>query len=164
MSDFRALLESLVQSEVEFIIIGGVAAVLHGSARLTQDLDLVDVTLIRENLWRIVRALQDHAPYLRGAPPGLPFKLDEPTLRMGLNFTLVTKLGDIDLLGEIPGGGSYADLRSHTIEVAPYGLRCLCIDLPTLIRVKRAAGRPKDLEAIGELEKILEERERSGQV
>jgi len=158
MTEFRALIEVLATAEIEFILIGGFAATVHGSARLTQDLDIL-YSRSPENLGRIVRALERHSPYLRGAPPGLPFRLDEQTLRMGLNFTLTTSLGSLDLLGEIPGGGAYEDLRSHAIEVELFGRTCLCLDLTTLIRVKRAAGRPKDLEQIGELERILEERE-----
>ncbi len=77
-----------------------------------------------------------------------------------LNFTLTTKLGDIDLLGEIAGGGSYEDLLPHTVDVQLFGGPLRCVDLPTLIRVKRAAGRPKDFETIAELESILEEQER----
>jgi hypothetical protein len=71
---------------------------------------------------------------------------------------LTSKLGDIDLLGEIVGGGGYAELRPHTIELDLFGVRCLCLDLDKLIEVKRAAGRPKDLEALAELEAIRDER------
>jgi hypothetical protein len=59
-----------------------------------------------DRLGRLVDALAPHHPYLRGAPPGLPFQWDTATLARGLNFTLTTSLGDIDLLGEITGGGS----------------------------------------------------------
>ena len=76
---------------------------------------------------------------------------------MGLNFTLTTALGDIDLLGEITGGGDFEKLSPHCIDIAPFGVVCKCLDLVTLIRVKRAVGRPKDLEVIAELEAILEE-------
>jgi predicted nucleotidyltransferase len=78
-----------------------------------------------------------------------------------LNFTLSTNVGDLDLLGEIAGVGAYAALLPHTDEVALYGLRCRCIDLPTLIAAKCAAGRPKDLEVVAELRALLEERNRS---
>src|SRR6185436_9146272 len=102
--------------------------------------------------------LAPYDPYLRGAPPGLPFKWDEKTVRMGLNFTLVTKLGDIDLLGEVAGGGDYKALFPHSTVEEMYGTRCRCVNLDILIRMKRAAGRPKDLLAAGELEALLEER------
>ena len=102
-------------------------------------------------------ALSPHAPYLRGAPPGLPFRLDLETLRAGLNFTLTTALGPIDLLGEIAGGGSFQKLERDTIVLGLFGIDCRCVDLDTLIRLKRAAGRPKDLETIAELELRREE-------
>ncbi len=157
MTDFRALIEALCRSEVRFVLVGGVAATLHGSARLTQD---IDVVYARDagNLCRLARALAPLKPYLRGAPAGLPFRLDEPTLAAGLNFTLTTSAGDIDLLGEIVGAGSYEALIPHTIEVDLFGLRCRCLDLPTLIKAKIAAGRPKDLEAIAELRALLDEK------
>jgi predicted nucleotidyltransferase len=157
VTDFRALLEALCRCEVRFVLVGGVAATLHGSARLTQDVDVV-YARDAENLRRIVRALAPLRPYLRGAPPGLPFRLDEQTLAAGLNFTLSTSAGDIDLLGEITGAGNYEALVEHSIEVELYGARCRCLDLPTLIASKIAAGRPKDLEAIAELRALLEEK------
>ena len=83
--------------------------------------------------------------------------LDHKTLANGLNFTLVTMLGDLDLLGEITGGGGYDDLLPHTIQLTLFGKTCLCLDLERLIFVKRAAGRPKDFEAISELQTLLEE-------
>jgi predicted nucleotidyltransferase len=158
--DFDVLLRLLTEHDVAFIIVGGAAAIIHGSGRLTQDLDIV-YQRTPENLARLVRALADQAPYPRGAPEGLPFRWSEATLRNGLNFTLETRLGPLDLLGEIPGGGGYDQLIDHSVEVAVFGVRCRSLDLPTLIRVKRAAGRPKDLDAVAELESIRDERPRS---
>ena len=156
MTDFGALLATLTRHDVAFIVVGGAAAIAHGSARLTQDLDIV-YDRAPANLDRLVAALTDYRPYLRGAPAGLPFLWDCITLSRGLNFTLVTALGDIDLLGEIPGGGSYQDLRPDAIELRVFDTTCLCLNLRQLIRSKRAAGRPKDLEALAELEAIEEE-------
>jgi hypothetical protein len=112
------------------------------------------------NLQRLALALTPYHPYLRGAPRGLPFRWDAMTLARGLNFTLTTDLGDIDLLGEIVGGGSYEALLPHTIAIQVFGVECHCLGLERLIHVKRAAGRPKDLEAVAELEAIDEERQR----
>lgn len=84
----------------------------------------------------------------------MPFRWDRPTLERGLNFALVTGVGDIDLLGEITGGGGYEALRPHTVELEVFGLTMLCLRLDKLIEVKRAAGRPKDLEALAELEAL----------
>ncbi len=156
MTDFAALLATLGGHDVAFVIVGGAAALVHGSGRLTQDLDIV-YERSPTNLERLTAALSSFRPYLRGAAPGLPFVWDAVTLARGLNFTLVTSLGDIDLLGEIPGGGAYADLKPEAIELEVFGTRCLCLSLRQLIRAKRAAGRPKDLEILAELEAIEEE-------
>ena len=155
MTDFKALLQALAGSQVEFILVGGVAATVHGAARLTQALDIV-YSRSPENLERLATALKGAKPYPRGAPAGLPFRWDAETLRYGLNFTLTTSLGDIDLLGEILGGGTHADLLPESTVIQIFGLEVRCLDLEPLIRVKRAAGRPKDLEAIAELETIRE--------
>jgi hypothetical protein len=156
MTQLEGLLRALCDAEVEFILVGGVAARAHGSSRLTDDLD-VAYARSSANLARIVTALAPFAPYLRGAPPGLPFDWSVATLRAGLNFTLITSTGAIDLLGEITGGGPYDALRPHAITVTAFGRDLLLLDLPWLIHVKRAAGRPKDLEVIAELEALQEE-------
>jgi hypothetical protein len=109
----------------------------------------------------VVSTLAGHSPYLRGAPPGLPFRWEAETVRKGLNFTLTTSFGDLDLLGEITGGGAYEALQPQSTWVAAFGVEVLCLNLEPLIHVKRAAGRPKDLEAIAELQALLEERDRA---
>lgn len=157
--DFESLLGALSAAGVEFILIGGFAATAHGSARATFDLDVV-YSRQTANLERMANALQRLNPYLRGAPPGLPFQLDAATLRAGLNFTLTTDLGPLDLLGDIAGGGGYDNLIAHTVTLELFGHSCRCITLEKLIEVKRAAGRPKDLESIAELESLRDERAR----
>ena len=161
MTDFKALLRALSEGGVDFILVGGVAATVHGSARLTLDVDVV-YGRSPANLERLVATLAPHRPYLRGAPPGLPFRWDTATLQRGLNFTLTTAIGDLDLLGEIPGGGGYDALLAASMRIQVFGVVVRCLTLERLIEVKRAAGRPKDLEAIAELEAILEERDRRG--
>jgi len=158
MIDFKRLLSALADSKVEFVIIGGVAATLHGSARLTADLDIV-YARSKENIRRLVTALAPLHPYLRGAPPGLPFHFDAEAVRAGLNFTLTTDAGPLDVLGEIAGGFDFEVVRRRSIIVELYRNRYRVIDLDALIETKLAAGRPKDLEVIAELEVIREERE-----
>jgi hypothetical protein len=160
MTDFETLIRLLATAEVEFILVGGAAATAHGSSRLTVDLDIV-YSRSQRNLDRLTSCLAPYHPYLRGAPEGLPFQLNVETLQRGLNFTLITDVGALDLLGEITGGGSYEDLLPHTIEIDIFGVSCRCITLARLIEVKRAAGRPKDLDALAELETIREEQESS---
>jgi hypothetical protein len=160
VGDHEALLLQLLEAGVEFIVVGGVAGVLHGAARVTYDVDVV-YRRTPENMLRLAEALSHHAPYLRGAPAGLPFQWDAETLRQGLNFTLTTGLGDLDLLGEIAGGGDYSRLLPFTRGVALDTGELRVLTLAKLIEVKRAAGRPKDLEAVAELEVLLEESERA---
>ncbi|MBI1748073.1 MAG: hypothetical protein HYR55_16025 [Acidobacteria bacterium] len=159
MIDFSQLIPRLVDARVEFIIVGGAAATAHGSSRLTVDLDIV-YRRTAANVARVVQVLAPLQPYLRGAPLGLPFQWNEATIWNGLNFTLITSIGALDLLGEIAGGGGFDSLLPHAIPLRLFGVECLCLGLERLIHVKRAAGRPKDLEAIAELEAILEERKR----
>ena len=161
MTQLEQLLAALHSADTEFIIVGGVAARAHGSARLTDDLD-VSYARSPANIARIITALAPLHPYLRGAPPGLPFDWSAATLRAGLNFTLTTSAGSIDLLGEITGGGQYEDLLPHALTLTIFGRETRLLDLPWLIRVKRAAGRPKDLEVIAELEALQEEIDRDG--
>jgi hypothetical protein len=157
--DLEATLRVIARGGVEAIVVGGVAARAHGSSRLTNDLDLL-YSRSPQNVERLAAALAPYSPYLRGAPPGLPFRWDAQTIRRGLNFTLTTSLGDLDLLGEITGGGSYEDLVARSTEIEAFGVRVRCLDLEPLIMVKRAAGRPKDLEVVAELEALREERDR----
>ncbi len=159
MIDFKTAVRALSDGGVEFVLVGGLAATVHGSARLTRDVDIV-YARSSDNMQRLVLALAPYHPYLRGAPPGLPFRWDVATLERGLNFTLITSIGDLDLLGEIVGGGRYEDLLQHTATIQLFSVDCRCVTLEWLIRLKRAAGRPKDLEAIAELEALLEERHR----
>lgn len=157
IANFVELLPVLHRHQVQFILIGGGAAVVHGSQRVTSDVDVV-YSRHPDNLVRLAEALKTHHPYLRGAPVGLPFRWDVPTIKAGLNFTLTTDLGDIDFLGEVAGGGTYEQLIPSTIELEAFGVSCRCVTLDRLIQLKRAAGRPKDLEAVAELQALLDER------
>jgi hypothetical protein len=161
-ANFSDLLPLLVRHNVRFIVVGGGAAIAHGLARLTYDLDVV-YARDPDNIRNLCAALRNHRPYLRGAPPGLPFSWDEETIKAGLNFTLTTSVGDLDLLGEVTGGGDYDQLLPFTEELKAFGVNCCFVTLERLIQLKRAAGRPKDLEVIAELQALLEERRRSGQ-
>jgi hypothetical protein len=152
-------LECLSRENVQFILIGGVAANLHGSSRVTFDLDIV-YSRSEENLRALVAALSPLQPYLRGAPPGLPFRWDTRTLKTGLNFTLTTSLGALDLLAEVPGGGTFERLAADA-EWFDFGsVRVRCANLEQLIDLKIAAGRPKDFEAVAELRAIQQEKKR----
>jgi hypothetical protein len=144
MTNFGALLTRLASAGVEFVVIGGLAVLTHGHVRATVDLD-VCYARTPENLQRLVEALTPIRPRLRGAPEGLPFFFDVATLRNGLNFTLVTDEGELDLLGEVTGVGGYADLSLQALTTRAFGVDVRLISLEDLIRSKAAAGRPKDL-------------------
>jgi hypothetical protein len=120
-TDFLKALEALHQAKVEFILIGGLAATVWGSSRFTRDIDIV-YRRSPENIRRLVEALNPFKPYLRGAPPGLPFRWDAETVKRGLNFTLITTIGPVDLLGEVAGGGTYEQLLPHTVETQLFGI------------------------------------------
>ena len=157
MTNFGALLRRLAEGHVDFIVVGGLAAAMHGAARATYHVDVV-YSRTPENIARLVETLTPLQPYQRGAPPGLPFTWDAATVKRGLNFTLKTSLGDLDLLGEVTYAGTYEALLDDTEFVSAFGIECRCLTLERLIRMKRAAGSPKDLEALAELEAIAEER------
>jgi hypothetical protein len=155
MTQFSRMLDTLVRHGVEFVIIGGVAATAHGSSLGTFDLD-VCYRRDPENLKRLAGALQPLHPRLRGAPDNLRFRWDAETLRQGLNFTLMTDLGELDLLGEVAGVGSFEQARSDARVETVFGVPCAVLSLPALIASKRAAGRVKDLQAVFELEALWE--------
>jgi hypothetical protein len=151
----EAPLRLLGEHKVDCVIVGGIAAAIHGSLLLTND---VDVCYARDtaNLNRLAGALQSVHARLRNAPEGLPFILDAETLKRGLNFTFATDIGDLDLLGEVRGVGGYEDVLAGSITVELFDYRFAVIDIHKLILAKRAAGRPKDLIALPELEAIQE--------
>lgn len=151
----EAPLRLLGEHKVDCVIVGGVAAAIHGSSLLTTDLD---VCYGREaaNLSRLADALQSVNARLRNAPEGLPFILDSETLKRGLNFTFTTDIGDLDLLGEVRGIGNYDAVIADSLTVELFGFQFAVMDISKLITAKRAAGRPKDLLALPELEAIRE--------
>ncbi|HEY2921385.1 MAG TPA: nucleotidyltransferase [Candidatus Binatia bacterium] len=154
-TNVEKLLKALYDQEVEFIIIGGAAAVLHGSAYVTGDLDIC-YSREKENLKKLATALAPFSPSLRGAPIDLPFRLDADSLNSGLNFTLTTDLGDLDILGEVTGLGLYPAVLTFSEELEIFGIRCKVLTLEGLITSKRAVSRAKDLLLLPELEALLE--------
>jgi hypothetical protein len=151
--DYRSILTALDDHDVDFVVIGAVAMALHGSARVTRDLDIC-YWRDRANVERLANALQPFRPALRGAPENLPFTLDVATLQAGLNFALRSSAGDLDLLGEVTGIGVYLAVRrvSQVMKVYDRDVRVLSLD--GLERAKRAAGRLKDLADLAEILEI----------
>ena len=156
----EAPLRLLGEYGVDCVIVGGIAAAIHGSLMLTNDLD---VCYARDpaNLERLAQALKSVHARLRNAPEGLPFILDAETLKRGLNFTFTTDIGELDLLGEVRGVGGYEEVLADSLTVELFNYRFAVIDIGKLIAAKRAAGRPKDLIALPELEAIHEDNKRT---
>jgi hypothetical protein len=154
--EFETAIQALCDAGVDFIVIGGLSATLHGSAATTYDLDIFFYARTSDNFRRIAEALAPHHPRPRDFPPGLPFVWDEAAIRSGSLFTQTTDAGDIDLRAEVSGLEAFDEVKANAILVEAFGRRIAILDLPSLIRAKRAAGRPKDLLVIPELESLLE--------
>jgi transcriptional regulator with XRE-family HTH domain len=137
------MLDALDRSEVEFVVIGGVAGLAHGSAYPTYDLDIA-YARDRRNLERMATALRDIGVTLRGAPDDLPFQVDAKTLGAGMNFTFLTEYGEFDILGRVDGIRTYDELRSHAEIQEVGGIPVRVASLNQLIGMKRRADRPKD--------------------
>lgn len=147
--------QTLVDAGVDFVIIGGWSAILHGSSFKTNDLDLC-FSRRTENLRRLAKALAPFHPRLRGLPEGVPFVWEEVTLRNGAIIRLTTDCGMLDLLAEVSGLGAFEEVKASSVLVCAFDRDVWTLDLPGLIRAKRAAGREKDLMVLPELEGLLE--------
>jgi hypothetical protein len=153
--NFVQAVQTLVDAGVEFVIIGGWAAVLHGSSYVTRDLAIC-YSRRRENMKRLAKALAPFHPRLRDLSPDLPFVWDDATLNNETVFTLDTDLGKIDLLAEVSGVGGYDKVRENAVLMPAFEREVWLIDLESLIKAKRAAGRTKDLNLLPELESLLD--------
>jgi hypothetical protein len=149
----RPLLERLVGGQVDFVVIGGLAAVVHGSATITRDLDIV-YAADQQNLDRLGTVLVALGARLRGVTDDVPFVPDGRTLRRTRVLTLDTPDGMLDLLAEPDGSPPYERLRDRALRADLDGIEVHIASLVDLIAMKKAAGRPKDLVAVEELEAI----------
>jgi predicted nucleotidyltransferase len=156
---FERMIAALLAAGVRFVVVGGVAATIQGSARLTNDLDIC-YDPAPDNLEALVRLLQSWHSYLREIEPGLPFTLDMRALRATPVMTLTADLGDIDLLDQVLGVGSYANVLAASEPVRIDAMKFRALTLPALISAKKATGRAKDREHVIELEALLALRRR----
>lgn len=147
------LLRELVARGVDFVVIGGVAMVNHGSARLTRDLDIV-YAADAANLEALGDVMVGLGARLRGIEEEIPFVPDARTLRQTSILTLDTSLGWIDLLVSPAGSPAYSQLRTRAERITTNGISFLIASLDDLESMKRAAGRPKDLLDLEEIEVI----------
>lgn len=150
---FEQIIAALVAAGVRFVVIGGVAATIQGSTRLTNDIDICYDTS-PDTVEKLAAQLRQWNGYLRGVERGLPFVLDARALRTTPIMTLTTDVGDIDLLDLVPGVGDYraALKQSEVVAIGAVEFRSLTLD--ALIASKRAIRRPKDVEQLIELEAI----------
>ena len=124
MIDATEMLRRLNDQGVEYVVIGGLAMVTHGASIVTEDLDLC-YRRTQTNFEALERAFADLNVHLRDAPSGLPFRLDAPTIHAALNFTLITDLGPVDLIGEVSGVQCRLGHAAQTIRVALSWFRAL---------------------------------------
>jgi hypothetical protein len=156
----RPLLELLNRHHVDFLVIGGIAGIVHGSAHPTFDFDVV-YARDEQNLERMAAALVELRVTLRGAPADLPFQIDARTLAAGCNFTFVSEYGSFDILGDAAGMRRYEAMLADSKKETVWGVPVRVVSIDDLIRMKRAAGRPKDKSMAEELIAIVEAQRRS---
>ena len=155
-----SMLEGLVGAKVEFVVIGGVAARAHGSPRITEDLDIC-YAATTANLDRLAELLASWNAYPRGVEAGLPFIMDRRTLVTNPVLTLTTDEGALDLFDVVEGVGDFAAVSRGSVHVDGGSVQFLALDLPGLVKAKKAAARPKDLDQLPELEALIALRRKS---
>lgn len=162
--DPRRLISALVLRNVDFIVIGAIAAIAQGYPLNTKDLDITPARE-PENLERLAAALKDLDARLRipNDPSGIEFPIEARFLGSVDSWTLKTPSGDIDLLFAPSGTAGYEDLKRGAISAELWGHDVLVSSLPDIIRMKEAAARPKDLAQLPALHQTLEARRDRGQ-
>ncbi len=156
MQDLSKLLRKLLENEIDFVLIGGFAAVVHGSTLVTQDLDICSSMTV-ENIEKLRVVLKNYNPIHRMNREAKLSFLDHPKSIEGLNnIYLETDLGILDILSETQPAGNFETIKNNSIEISLYGHQCKVISIDDLIKVKESMSRPKDLQAVLELKKIKE--------
>lgn len=152
--EIAPFVKQLDEHAVRYVVIGGIAMVLQGCAHVTGDVDFA-VARDPDNLRSLVLALAHIHPKLRGAPPDIPFILDERLLKNTFNLTLETDWGNLDILGEVAGIKQFQDLFENSTLASVEGVDIRIASIEDLIRMKRAANRVKDQNHILELQALL---------
>lgn len=158
MQNFSQLLQRLADAGLDFVIVGGYAAITHGSAYLTRDVDICAV-LTEENVARLRQALADWNPKHRMTPQRLSFLTHPPVGQPLNNLYLQTDMGVIDIITSVLGVGDFVRLRDKAEELEVDGRHYRVISLADLIQAKEAMGREKDLLTAKELRAIAAKRQ-----
>ena len=156
--DPLAALTALIEAGVQFVLIGGVAARLHGSPSLTRDVDICH-RRDADNLERLASVLTSLHARLRGVDDEVPFVPDARTLHAGGSFTFATDVGDVDILAMPAGVSGYDELAASADRVDLDGITVLLATIDDLICMKRAAGRAKDRAEVEILSALRDERD-----
>lgn len=161
--DIAALLGVLRRHGVKFVLIGGMAGIVHGSPFPTEDVD-VTPEATRENLVRLSDALRELDAKVRAAEldEPLPFSHDADSLATARVWNLSTKYGDLDISFEPAGTEGYGDLSQEAVEAKIGDAAISVASLADVIRSKQAANRPKDQRVLPTLREILASRYRDG--
>jgi hypothetical protein len=151
------ILESLRAHGVRYVVVGGFAAVAHGSPLPTSDIDITPA-LEEDNLTALSDVLRDLDARIRvaGVPEGVPFAHDARMLRQQSVLNLVTRCGDLDLVLAPAGVDGYDELAAHAVVVTVHGVPLPLASLADVVRSKEAANRPKDQAALPVLRALLE--------
>lgn len=150
MTDLNRLIQRLCDAEIDFVLVGGFAAIVHGASMLTRDLDVCTV-LSPATIEKLRATLRDVHPTHRMTPSRISF-LDNPDPGIALNnLYLETDLGALDLLGSITGVGDFERVRSRSTEIELHGRSIRVIAIDDLIDAKETLGRPKDIIVAKEL-------------
>lgn len=154
-SNLKQLLERLLKFEIDFILAGGLASVVHGSPLVTQDIDIC-ITINETQVAKLRQALKDLSPRHRMNPNYKPSFMDYPEKLEGVNnIYLETDLGVLDILSELKPVGNFDRIAKNAITISLYGYPCKIISLEDLIAIKQTMSRPKDKETLLYLREIL---------
>lgn len=153
------ILTTLDAHNVRFVLIGALAARLHGFPRLTADADITPAD-DPDNVKRLAKALRELRAkvYTESVPEGLAFDCSAKTLGRAVMWNLVTDAGRIDIAFKPSGTDGYDDLAPNAEKFKAYGVVFLAASMDDIIRSKEAAGRPKDREDVAILRAMQKKR------
>ncbi|MES2768211.1 MAG: nucleotidyltransferase [Bdellovibrionota bacterium] len=154
MQNLKELLERLLKNNIDFVLVGGFASVLHGSTLVTQDLDIC-VAMADEEIDKLRQALKDLNPIHRMNPNAKISFMEQPKDLSNIkNIYLKTNLGILDIMSELPPVGNFEVIKKNAIEINLYNYKCKVISLEDLIKIKESMTRPKDRETLNHLKQI----------